>query len=56
MDLFAKIVKNFKPFTIFAKASILDVWQASEYGFELASKIKDVSFLNQKERAKQTSK
>ena len=47
MDLFAKIVKSEKPFTIFAKTSILDVWQGSEYASELASKVKDVSVLNQ---------
>ena len=47
MEFFAEIVKNEKPFTIFAKSSILDVWQGSEYASELASKIKDVSFLNQ---------
>ena len=45
MELFAKIVKNEKPFIIFSKT--LDVWQASEYASELASKVKDVSFLNQ---------
>ena len=47
MELFAKIVKNEKPFTIFAKTSILDVWQGSEYASELASKVKAVSVLNQ---------
>ena len=47
MELFVKIVKNEKPFTIFVKTSILDVWQGSEYASELASKVKDVSFLNQ---------
>ena len=47
MELFAKIVKNEKPFTIFVKSSILDVWQDYEYASELASKVKDVSFLNQ---------
>ena len=31
MDRFAKIVK---PFTIFAKCSILDVWQGSKYACE----------------------
>ena len=35
MELFTKIVKNEKPFTIFVKPAI-----------ELASKVKDVSFLN----------
>ena len=47
MKLLAKIVKNEKLFTIFAKTSILDVWQGSEYASELASKVEDVSFLNQ---------
>ena len=47
MELFAKIVKNEKPFTIFVKTSILDVWQGSEYASELASKVTDVSFLKQ---------
>ena len=47
MELFAKIIKNEKPFTIFAKTSILDVWQGPEYASELASKVKDVSLLNQ---------
>ena len=32
---------------IFAKISILGVWKGFEYDFELASKVKDVSFLNQ---------
>ena len=47
MEPFAKLVKNKKLFTIFAEISILDVWQGSEYASELASKIKDVLFLNQ---------
>ena len=47
MELFAKIVQNEKPFTIFPKTSILDVWQSSEYASELASKVKDVLFLSQ---------
>ena len=47
LELFAKRVKNGKPFTIFSKALILDVWQVSEYVSELASKVRDVSFLNQ---------
>ena len=47
MENFAKIVKNEKLFTILAKTSILDVWQGSEYASELASKVKDLSFLNQ---------
>ena len=36
-----------EPFTIFVKTSFLDVWQGSEYASELASKVTDVSFLNQ---------
>ena len=46
MELFAKIVKKEKPFTIFRTTSILDVWQGSEDASELASKVKDISFLN----------
>ena len=44
MELFAKMVRNEKPFTIFVK-TYLDVWQGSEYASELASKGTDVSFL-----------
>ena len=40
VKLFAEIVKTEKPFTIFVKASILDVWQGSEYASELASRVK----------------
>ena len=47
MELFTKIIKNLKVLTIFAKTSILDVWQGPEYDSELASKVKDVSFLDQ---------
>ena len=47
MELFAKIVKNEKPFTIFVKTSILDVRQVSECASEFAFKVTDVSFLNQ---------
>ena len=44
MELFIKIVvKKEKPFTIFVKTSILDIWQGSEYASELASKVPDVS-------------
>ena len=31
MELLAKIVNGWKPFTVFAKSSILDVWLGSEY-------------------------
>ena len=41
MELFAKVVKNARVFTIFAKTSILDIWQGSEYASELGSKFKD---------------
>ena len=44
IKLFAKIVKNEKPFTIFVKTSILDVCQGSKYASEVASKVKGVSF------------
>ena len=47
MKLFPKIVKNENQFIIFAKTSIFGVWQGPEYVSELASKVKDVSFLNQ---------
>ena len=47
MKLFAKIVKNEKPFTVFGKTSLPDIWQGSEYASELASKVKDAAFLNQ---------
>ena len=63
---FLKIARKYKPFTICAKTSILDVWQDPGYASELASKVKDVSFLYQfdnlllgktkKKRAKRTSK
>ena len=39
MELFAKIVKNEKPFTIFIKTFIFDIWQGSEYASELASEV-----------------
>ena len=42
MMLFAKVVKNEKPFTTFVKTSILDVLQGFEYTSELASKVTDV--------------
>ena len=47
MELFAKIIENKKPFTIFAKTSIFDVRQGLEYASQLAFKVKDASFLNQ---------
>ena len=31
MERFEKIVEVFEPLTIFAKRSILDIWQRSEY-------------------------
>ena len=42
-QLFAK---SEKPFTIFGKISIMHFWQGSGCASELASKVKDVSFLN----------
>ena len=47
MELFAKLVKNQKPFTICVKTSVLYVWQSSEYASEFDSKVIDVSFENQ---------
>ena len=44
---FSKNSQKWKAFTFFAKTSILDVWQGSEYVSKLASKVKDVSLLNQ---------
>ena len=46
MEVFAKIVKNEKPFNIFVKTFVLDVWHGCQYASELASKVTDVSFLN----------
>ena len=43
MGLFTKILNGQKPCTIFAKTSILDVWQDSEYAFDLFDK---KTFLN----------
>ena len=45
--LFAKIANNEKPPTGFVKTTILDVWQGSVFVSQLASKVTDVSFLNQ---------
>ena len=47
MELFAKLVKDEKPLTLFVKTSILHVWQGSEYASELPSKVPDVSVLDQ---------
>ena len=44
MELFVKIVKKERPFTIFVKTSILDVWQGSEYASELTSKVRMFEF------------
>ena len=40
MKLFATTVKSWKPISIYAKTSTVDVWQGSEYASELASKCK----------------
>ena len=55
MELFVSIVKKEKPYTIFVKTSILDVWQGSEYASDLAFKVPDVSFLNQFEYQSQSN-
>ena len=31
MEFYAKIINGFRPFTIFAKSSVLDVWEGFEY-------------------------
>ena len=49
MEIFAKTVKKENPLIKFVKTSILDVWQGPGYVSELASKVMDVSFLNQYE-------
>ena len=41
MDSFAKIVNGVQPLIIFAKHSILDVWQGSEYASEVFRIIND---------------
>ena len=33
MELFAKIANDWESLAIFAKSSILDLWQGSEYAF-----------------------
>ena len=35
MECFAKIVNTFQALTIFAKGSILDIWQGSEYASDI---------------------
>ena len=35
MEVFVKIINGWKPFTIFVKRFILDVWQSSEYFFDI---------------------
>ena len=35
MERFPKIVNGFQPLIIFAKCSILDIWQDSEYASEI---------------------
>ena len=37
MELFSKIVEGYKPLTMFAKWSILDIWQGSEYASEFSN-------------------
>ena len=34
-ERFAKLVNGFKPVTIFAERSILDIWQGSEYAYKM---------------------
>ena len=37
MECWAKRINGLKPLTIFAKGSILDVWQGSEYAYDSRS-------------------
>ena len=39
MERFAKIINDFQPLTIFAKPSILDIWQGFIYAFGLPQNI-----------------
>ena len=44
MERSAKITNSFLPLTVFAKRSVLDVWQDSEYAtFDVMKKIIDVN-------------
>ena len=43
MKRLAKIVNGFQPLTIFAKRSILDIWQSSEYSSENITAITSTS-------------
>ena len=40
MEVFAKIVNSFSFFTIFAKFSILDIWQDSEFVSEASNDLR----------------
>ena len=44
-NIYAFCKNSQKPFTIFAKSSILDVWQGSEYTSEFVLKVKALLFL-----------
>ena len=43
IELFTKILISLKPWTIFAKSSILDLWQGYEYAFDLKHSDKEYS-------------
>ena len=47
MENFVKTVNGYKPFTLFVKHSILDIWQGSEYKsvicYSMLGKIEDAS-------------
>ena len=42
MELFAKTINRFKPLTIFAKVTILNAWQGSEYASTNTFKVKSL--------------
>ena len=46
MEVFAKIVKGFSFFTIFAKNSILHVWQDSEFASEVSNDLRKKLYLS----------
>ena len=45
MEVFAKIVKGFSFFTIFAKNSILHVWQDSEFASAVSNDLRKKLYL-----------
>ena len=46
MEIFVKIVNSFLLLTIFAKSSILDVWQDSEFASEASNDLRKKLYLS----------